>query len=309
MEHSSQQRVQVANFEHVFVLAVAGIKAELAQVQGVARSAVSPLMNSFTGIEAILASQSQLLNTVARSLTETLGGDTQAPLRGSTVKLLNQFVDLVVCVGGNSMQIIERLMVLANHVETMSQTTVGIDHLARESRFVAFNARIQTIRAGEKGLTFKVIADEVKRLAARSAEISAHIRAEVLSSVQSVGFIRENAAMLASHDMNTAIESRARLIDVIARLDDVNTRLQSSVAEVGALVMTATRALRFEDEVSQIVGRTTATLDALTTLTLRAMHALATASAGEGSATLRQVSDGVAALAAPAAVGGDANLF
>lgn len=288
---------QLAAFEHAFDAAVAGIKAELTQVQSVARSAVSPLLNSFKGIDEVLASQRRLLNSVASSLTASLAGDPGAPLMRSTGKLLDQFVDLVVCVGGNSMQIIERLMVLAGHVETMSKTTVGIDHLARESRFVAFNARIQTIRAGDKGRTFEVIADEVKRLASRSAQMSAHIRAEVLATAQNVDFIRESAAMLASHDMNTAIESRTRLLNVIERLDQVNLELQTTIGEVSALVLTATRALQFEDRLSQIVHQATGTLESFAGLAMRGLHALE-GKGGADAATLRQVNADFASLAA-----------
>ncbi|MDX2021403.1 MAG: methyl-accepting chemotaxis protein [Deltaproteobacteria bacterium] len=293
----SPHQDELAAFEHAFEAAVAGIKAELTQVQSVARSAVSPLLNSFKGIDEVLASQRRLLNSVASSLTASLAGDPGAPLMRSTGKLLDQFVDLVVCVGGNSMQIIERLMVLAGHVETMSKTTVGIDHLARESRFVAFNARIQTIRAGDKGRTFEVIADEVKRLASRSAQMSAHIRAEVLATAQNVDFIRESAAMLASHDMNTAIESRTRLLNVIERLDQVNLELQTTIGEVSALVLTATRALQFEDRLSQIVHQATGTLESFAGLAMRGLHALE-GKGGADAATLRQVNADFASLAA-----------
>ena len=79
-------------------------------------------------------------------------------------------------------------------------------------------------------MTFKVVAEEIKRLAGASATLSSHIRQEVAKSVECLGLIRKSATDLASHDMNTAIESRSGLFDIVRRLDEVQAARHPDLA-------------------------------------------------------------------------------
>jgi methyl-accepting chemotaxis protein len=166
---------------------------------------------------------------------------------------VNEFVEQVVRVSHESMRIIDQLHDTGGHVDNIVEHADKIDGLARETRFIAMNARIETQRAGESGRTFKVVAEEVKRLAKASSELSVRIRREVSECHSSLQTTHRTAASLAGHDMNTAIESRGAIIGAIEKLSEVNTTLQDTLVSVGRMVDDAVRALQFEDMVMQIL--------------------------------------------------------
>jgi methyl-accepting chemotaxis protein len=250
-----------------------GLKGDLMRARSVVRDAVGHLLASFRGLEGTVATQRELLANISGALRENAQKNGEG-LTGTTSKLLREFVEQVVRVSGTSMQIIEHLMVLSEHIDMISKDASNIDQLARESRFIAFNARIETQRAGEAGVTFKVVADEIKRLAGASTSLSSHIRQEVSQSIDCLGLIRKSATDLASHDMNTAIESRSGLFDMVQRLDEVNDTLEGTVSRVTMLIAEATRSMQFEDMLTQLLDGINKKVLALGTLTKRAFSVL-----------------------------------
>jgi methyl-accepting chemotaxis protein len=285
------KRDEVENLKRSLDLVMEGLKGDLLRARAVVRDAVGHLLAAFRGLESAVGTQKDLLKSVAQTLNQSADQSGNG-LTGTTSKLLQEFIEQVVRVSGTSMQIIEHLIVLSEHV----------DRLARESRFIAFNARIETQRAGEAGVTFKVVADEIKRLAGASATLSSHIRQEVNQSFTCLELIRKSATDLASHDMNTAIESRSGLLDVVNRLDEVNVTLENMLARVTTLISDATRALQFEDMLTQLLDGTLRKIGEVTALTRRAFDALGHGVNGTGTAEIQTVCRLLSELAEPGAV-------
>jgi len=295
------KRDEIENLKRSLDLVIEGLKGDLVRARAVVRDAVGHLLASFRGLEGAVGTQKELLKSVASTLNQ--GADQHGNgLTKTTSKLLQEFIEQVVRVSGTSMQIIEHLIVLSEHVELISKDSSAIDRLARESRFIAFNARIETQRAGEAGVTFKVVADEIKRLAGASASLSSHIRQEVNQSFTCLDLIRKSATDLASHDMNTAIESRTGLLDIVNRLDEVNVTLESMLARVTTLIADATRALQFEDMLTQLLDGTLKKLTEVAALTRRAFDALGHDVNGTGIAEIQTISHLLTELAEPGAV-------
>ncbi|MDX2018953.1 MAG: methyl-accepting chemotaxis protein [Deltaproteobacteria bacterium] len=288
------------NLKQSLDLVFDGLKGDLMRARAVVRDAVGHLLASFRGLEGAVATQRELLASISTALRENAHKHGEG-LTGTTSKLLREFVEQVVRVSGTSMQIIEHLMVLSEHIDMISKDTSGIDQLARESRFIAFNARIETQRAGDAGVTFKVVAEEIKRLAGASATLSSHIRQEVAKSVECLGLIRKSATDLASHDMNTAIESRSGLFDVVRRLDEVNGTLEGTVARVTTLIADATRSMQFEDMLTQLLDGISKKVISLGTLTKQAFDAMASNDRA-GSDQLHIITRLLSELAQPGAV-------
>lgn len=281
-----EKRDDVENLKRSLDLVMEGLKGDLLRARAVVRDAAGHLLTAIRGLEAAVRTQRELLKSVASTLNQSTDKYGNG-LTGKTSKLLQEFIEQVVRVSGTSMQIVEHLIVLSEHVELISKDSSAIDRLARESRFIAFNARIETQRAGDAGVTFKVVADEIKRLAGASATLSSHIRQEVDHSFSCLDLIRKSATDLASHDMNSAIESRTGLLDIVNRLNEVNVTLESMLARVTTLVADANRALEFEDMLTQLIDRTLQKMRELTLLTRRAFDALGR---GETGAEVAEVS-------------------
>jgi len=229
----------------------------LERARGLVADAVAQLLASFLNLRKIVDHQHAVLLSITDSLRQNGQGE---GFTGATIHLVNEFVEQVVRVSHESMRIIDQLHETGGHVDNIVEHADKIDGLARETRFIAMNARIETQRAGESGRTFKVVAEEVKRLAKASSDLSVHIRREVSECHASLQTTHRTAASLAGHDMNTAIESRGAIIGAIEKLSEVNSTLQDTLVSVGQMVDDAVRALQFEDMVMQILIDTMARL-------------------------------------------------
>jgi methyl-accepting chemotaxis protein len=226
--------------------------------------AVAQLLASFMNLRKIVDHQHSVLLSITDSLRQNGQGE---GFTGATIQLVNEFVEQVVRVSHESMRIIDQLHETGGHVDNIVEHADKIDGLARETRFIAMNARIETQRAGESGRTFKVVAEEVKRLAKASSELSVHIRREVSECHTSLQTTHRTAASLAGHDMNSAIESRGAIIGAIEKLAEVNTTLQETLVSVGNMVDDAVRALQFDDMVTQLLVDTVGRLRKLGLMT------------------------------------------
>lgn len=230
-------------------VAVAGVQDNLNRARAIVRDAVAGLMASFATLRGVLEQQQEMLKGISVSMGQ-LG---TANFTAAVGRMVNEFVDEVVRVSHESMRIIEQLLVTSEHVSAIVARAERIDTLARETRFIALNARIETQRAGEAGKTFKVVADEVKRLAGASAELSTQIQREVDECFRSLQTTQKTAESLAGHDMSTVIESRTLLVATIEHLDQINRAVDGTLQQVRAAVADAIRALQFEDMVSQLL--------------------------------------------------------
>jgi len=229
----------------------------LDRARGLVTDAVAQLLASFLSLRKLVDHQHSVLLSITDSLRQN--GKSEG-FTGATIHLVHEFVEQVVRVSHESMRIIDQLHTTGGHVDTIVEHADKIDDLARETRFIAMNARIESQRAGEAGRTFKVVAEEVKRLAKASSELSVRIRREVSECHSSLQTTHRTAAGLAGHDMTSAIESRGAIVGAIEKLGEVNTTLQETLVSVGAMVDDAVRALQFEDMVTQLLTDTTSRL-------------------------------------------------
>jgi methyl-accepting chemotaxis protein len=267
--HSGTHRLNPAAVDLVSATggAVTAIQENLERARDVVRDAVGRLLASFGGLRAVVEQQQGLLVELSSSLQKSGAGN----FTNVAGKLVNEFVDEIVRVSHRSMQILEQIEDTGTHLDAIGRRTQHIDGLAREIRFIALNARIETQRAGEAGRTFKVVADEVKRLSSASAALSTEIRADVAQCTRALAETRGTAVGLASHDMSTALESRDSLVATIESLDAVNGAVEVALAQVGKSVSDAVRALQFEDIVTQLLADSTNRIRKLSTLLLDAV--------------------------------------
>jgi methyl-accepting chemotaxis protein len=77
----------------------------------------------------------------------------------------------------------ERTLALANRVDDIEGLLVLINDIADQTNLLALNAAIEAARAGQNGLGFAVVAEEVRRLAERS-KVSAGDIASIVTAVQ-----------------------------------------------------------------------------------------------------------------------------
>ena len=123
----------------------------------------------------------------------------------------------------------EELRASMGEISTASHQVAGvlrtIDEIAFHTNILALNAAVEAARAGESGAGFSVVADEVRALAARSAEAarnSATLIEETLGKVE--GGVKLVASAHGSfQEISKAVESGSSLVSEIA----VNNEKQS----------------------------------------------------------------------------------
>jgi len=293
-------REVVREFEAAVDSTTSQIKLDLERARSMVRDATARLNRSFELLHVTAASQREALQAVSDAFYDR--EHSGRSFATSTEMLMRQFVDEIVRVSKDSMRIIEQLADLQTQVGSIVGCADAIDGLARETRFIAFNARVETHRAGDAGRTFKVVADEVKRLANASASLSNQIRENVSACNAHLTQAHQTAIGLASHDLSQAIESHRGLSGAITKLDDVNKALDHMLETLATAVSEAVRALQFEDMVSQILTATIQRVEKLGGHCVRAAHALEGGSNGDRAGPLADIVSGMHVLSERLAV-------
>lgn len=112
-----------------------------------------------------------------------------------TIDLMNELknipVDLVNNVMGNIQENIQILEELKDQTESIREVTNLIHNISAQTNMLALNAAIEAARAGEHGRGFKVVANEVRRLAGSVDEAIKRINVKVENITKEVGHVNE----------------------------------------------------------------------------------------------------------------------
>lgn len=294
-------RELLRDFESAMQATINQVKGDLERARTVVRDATARLSRNLGSLQEASSAQRDLLQEVSQAFADA-DGSTRTRFAASSEALMRQFVEEIVRVSRDSMRMVEQLTELSTKVDGITGCADAIDVLARETRFIAFNARIETHRAGDAGRTFKVVADEVKRLANAAGALSNDIRTNVGAVQVELLAVRRTSTGLASHDMSRAIDAHRGLSAAIGKLDNVNSELDSMLATVSTNIAEATRALQFEDMLAQILNATMQRVEGMGALSIRALHVLERGHNGDRVAPLGEIVQSLRALSSQMAV-------
>lgn len=250
VEQPTDAALAIRRAEEALEKSLGELEGDLERSRSIASTATGTLLNSFNALKEELARQQAALDELASKFSSA---DGHANFVDSVGAMFKHFVGELIEAGQNSRRIGERLSGITNDVKEVATNMNEVELLSRRTRLLALNARIEASRAGTAGVTFQVVANEVKALSEQTAHFSAKIVGVVARA--EVGIVATSGTMAELSARGTAVASEAKekLGDALDGLSAANAALARTLHEVGGHVNRAVEALQFDDMLSQLL--------------------------------------------------------
>lgn len=174
-------------------------------------------------------------------------------------KAMNRTVDGILAIRETVSETAEKVKRLGESTQKISKVVNLIGRFAAQTHMLALKASIEAARAGDEGQGFAVIADEVRMLAAQSAEATAEI-GTLVTSIQT----ETNEVANAMETGTTRVMTGTKLVEEtrqsLTKIAEVNT-------QINQLVKAIARAASEQSQASEVVSHTMTEVASISTKT------------------------------------------
>lgn len=122
---------------------------------------------------------------------------------------------------------------LARKTDQIGEIAQIIDDIANQTNLLALNAAIEAARAGEQGRGFAVVADEVRKLAERTAKATKEI-AETIKLIQKEAKEADSSMVEAGRSVAEGIQMNTEVGDVLQEILSASTKVTDMITQVAA---------------------------------------------------------------------------
>jgi len=159
----------------------------------------------------------------------------------------------------------ERVQSLERSAQDVGAIVQVIREIADQTNLLALNAAIEAARAGEQGRGFAVVADEVRKLAEKTAEATQQI-GQMIAAIQSETDLAIAAIGDSMREARIGVEDARKVGDALGEIAGVIEGMVRGVAEIAASVR----------QQESAVGQVRLSLDAIETLNTATLAAAET---------------------------------
>jgi len=156
----------------------------------------------------------------------------------------------------------KKMKQMGESAQKISQVVSLIDEISLKTSLLAINASVEAHRAGELGQGFTAVAEQVESLAEQSAsaaqeiaQIVANIQNETKEAIETM----EQGTSEVVESSRSVEETKARLAEVVARSEEINTLMQSISDSTVSQAETSQAVSRLMEQVTQSSQQRSAT--------------------------------------------------
>lgn len=226
------------------------------QAQSEAAASTAAAVEEITvSIGAVSANADEVHKITEQSLQQATEGNVSVTMMMAEIDNVQDAVN----------QIASSVKEFVDSTRAIASMTQQVKDIADQTNLLALNAAIEAARAGEQGRGFAVVADEVRKLAEKSAQ-SANEIDQVTNSLNQKSAHVDTTVQMGLRSLHATQEQVERVAEVLAGTGDAVKRSRDGVSDIAAAVSEQSQAsseiARNVEKIAQMSEENHAAVDA-----------------------------------------------